>query len=71
MFALDLPRYLTPLLITDAATRVAPGFGARADIVQNAIGLRREMGPDLPTVASSGPADLGFQTLGVFIWRRR
>jgi len=51
VFVLDVPRYLKPLLITDAAINVAPDFDAKVDIVQNAIDLAHALGIDRPKVA--------------------
>ena len=51
VFALDVPRYPKPLLITDAAINIAPDFDAKVDIVQNAIDLAHALGIDQPKVA--------------------
>jgi len=51
VFALDVPRYPKPLLITDAAINVAPDFDAKVDIVQNAIDLAHALGIARPKVA--------------------
>ena len=51
VFVLDVPRYPTPLLITDAAINVAPDFDAKVDIVQNAIDLAHALGIARPKVA--------------------
>ena len=51
VFALDVPRYPKPLLLTDAAINIAPDFDAKVDIVQNAIDLAHALGIDQPKVA--------------------
>lgn len=51
VFALDVPRYPKPLLITDAAINVVPDFDAKVDIVQNAIDLAHALGIPKPKVA--------------------
>ena len=51
IFALDVPTYPKPLLITDAAINIAPDLEAKADIVQNAIDLCHAIGIQQPKVA--------------------
>ena len=51
VFVLDVPRYLKPLMITDAAINVAPDLDAKVDIVQNAIDLAHALGRAQPKVA--------------------
>ncbi|MCP3868180.1 MAG: bifunctional enoyl-CoA hydratase/phosphate acetyltransferase [Gammaproteobacteria bacterium] len=51
VFVLDVPAYPRPLFITDAAINIYPGLEVKADIVQNAIELARDLGVDLPKVA--------------------
>jgi len=51
VFALDVPTYPKPLLITDAAINIAPDLETKADIVQNAIDLCHAIGIDQPKVA--------------------
>ncbi|GKW50161.1 bifunctional enoyl-CoA hydratase/phosphate acetyltransferase [Halomonas sp. NCCP-2165] len=51
VYALDVPSYGLPLLITDGALHIAPDLTAKRDIVQNAIDLARAMGIDRPRVA--------------------
>jgi len=43
-FVMDVPGHDQPLVITDAAINIAPDLKAKADIVQNAIGLARALG---------------------------
>jgi phosphate acetyltransferase len=38
-FVMDVPGHKDPLIVTDAAVNIAPDLEAKADIVQNAIGL--------------------------------
>ncbi|WP_348540150.1 bifunctional enoyl-CoA hydratase/phosphate acetyltransferase [Shimia sp. R9_2] len=51
VFVLDVPAYPKPLMITDAAINIFPDLMAKADIVQNAIGLAQAIGVDTPKVA--------------------
>lgn len=51
VFALDVPSYAKPLLISDAAINVEPDLDAKADIVRNAIDLAHALGIELPKVA--------------------
>ncbi|MFX0543058.1 bifunctional enoyl-CoA hydratase/phosphate acetyltransferase [Roseovarius sp. S4756] len=51
VFALDVPSYPRPLLISDAAINIFPDLETKADIVQNAIELAHALGIDLPRVA--------------------
>jgi phosphate acetyltransferase len=51
VFAMDVPHYPKPLLITDAAINIAPDLETKRDIVQNAIDLARALGISLPKVA--------------------
>ncbi|MEO1138973.1 MAG: bifunctional enoyl-CoA hydratase/phosphate acetyltransferase [Pseudomonadota bacterium] len=51
VFALDVPTYPKPLLISDAAINIFPDLSTKRDIVQNAIDLARALGIDLPKVA--------------------
>jgi phosphate acetyltransferase len=43
-FVMDVRGHDQPLVITDAAINIAPDLKAKADIVQNAIGLARALG---------------------------
>ena len=51
VFALDVPTYPKPLLITDAAINIYPSLADKRDIVQNAIDLAHALGIRLPKVA--------------------
>jgi phosphate acetyltransferase len=51
VFALDVPSYAHPLLITDAAINIEPSLSDKRDIVQNAIDLAQVMGIVEPRVA--------------------
>jgi phosphotransacetylase/acyl dehydratase len=51
VFAMDVPNYPKPLLISDAAINIFPDLETKRDIVQNAIDLARALGNDCPKVA--------------------
>lgn len=51
VFALDVPHYPKPLLMTDAAINIAPDLEDKRDIVQNAIDLAHALGIATPKVA--------------------
>jgi phosphate acetyltransferase/phosphate butyryltransferase len=51
VYALDVPTYPKPLLITDAAINIAPDLTTKRDIVQNAIDMALALGITLPKVA--------------------
>ncbi|WP_146346924.1 bifunctional enoyl-CoA hydratase/phosphate acetyltransferase [Falsiphaeobacter marinintestinus] len=51
VFALDVPNYPKPLLISDAAINIFPDLQTKRDIVQNAIDLALALGIDIPKVA--------------------
>jgi phosphate acetyltransferase/phosphate butyryltransferase len=51
VFAMDVPNYPRPLLITDAAINIYPSIEAKRDIVQNAIELAHALGIAKPKVA--------------------
>ncbi|WP_111731840.1 bifunctional enoyl-CoA hydratase/phosphate acetyltransferase [Roseovarius amoyensis] len=51
VFALDVPDYPKPLLISDAAINIFPDLQTKRDIVQNAIDLALALGIELPRVA--------------------
>lgn len=51
VFALDVPNYSKPLLISDAAINIFPDLPTKRDIVQNAIDLALALGIDVPKVA--------------------
>lgn len=43
-FVMDVPTYVEPLIITDAAVNIAPTLEEKVDIVQNAIDLAHALG---------------------------
>jgi len=51
IYAMDLPAYPKPLLITDAAINIAPELEDKVHIVQNAIDLAHALGIPEPKVA--------------------
>ena len=51
VFAMDIPTYHKPLLLTDAAVNIAPTLDDKRDIVQNAVDLARTLGMQEPKVA--------------------
>ncbi|PMS14746.1 phosphate acetyltransferase [Trinickia dabaoshanensis] len=51
VYAMDVPAYPKPLVITDAAINIAPTLEQKRDICQNAIDFLRAMGVDKPRVA--------------------
>jgi phosphate acetyltransferase len=51
VFAFDVPTYVRPLFITDAAINIYPSLDDKRDIVQNAIDLAHALGNDQPRVA--------------------
>ncbi len=51
VFALDVPTYPKPLLISDAAINIFPDLETKADIIRNAIDLAHALGISLPKVA--------------------
>lgn len=51
VFLMDVPTYVEPLFITDAAINIAPDLLCKADIVQNAIDLHIALGLGPPRVA--------------------
>tara|TARA_R100000005_G_scaffold96431_1_gene83275 strand:- start:346 stop:1737 length:1392 start_codon:yes stop_codon:yes gene_type:complete len=51
VFALDVPSYPKPLMITDAAINIYPDLNDKRDIIQNAIDLAHALGIPLPKVA--------------------
>ncbi len=51
VFALDVPAYDKPLIVTDAAINIQPTLDQKRDICQNAIDLLRALGVDEPRVA--------------------
>ncbi len=57
VFAMDVPTYKWPLLITDAALNILPGLLDKRDICQNAIDLAHDLGMELPRVAILAAAE--------------
>lgn len=51
VFALDVPNYPKPLLISDAAINIFPDLQSKRDIIQNAIDLAHALGIALPKLA--------------------
>jgi phosphate acetyltransferase len=51
VFRFDIPAYLKPVLITDAAINIVPTLEEKADIIQNAINLAQVLGVACPKVA--------------------
>ncbi|PZW48255.1 phosphate butyryltransferase [Humitalea rosea] len=50
-YAMDIPAYPKPLVITDAAINIAPTLTQKRDICQNAIDLMHVLGVERPLVA--------------------
>ncbi len=51
VFALDVPAYGKPLLVTDAAINIQPTLEQKRDICQNAVDLLHTLGMEEPRVA--------------------
>ncbi|HYS64878.1 MAG TPA: bifunctional enoyl-CoA hydratase/phosphate acetyltransferase [Paraburkholderia sp.] len=51
VYAMDVPAYSKPLVVTDAAVNIAPSLEHKRDICQNAIDLLHVLGVELPRVA--------------------
>ncbi len=51
VFLLDVPDYVRPIFITDAAINIAPDLDAKADIIQNCIDLAHALDVENPKVA--------------------
>ncbi|GAB5097989.1 bifunctional enoyl-CoA hydratase/phosphate acetyltransferase [Caballeronia sp. HLA56] len=51
VYAMDIPAYAKPLLVTDAAVNIAPSLDQKRDICQNAIDLMHLLGVEKPRVA--------------------
>ena len=51
VYAMDIPAYSKPLLITDAAINIRPDLDDKRDIIQNAVDLLRILGLEKPLVA--------------------
>jgi phosphotransacetylase len=52
VFLIELPTYHKLLSVTDAAVNIGPDLTTKAAIVNNAIGLARTLGIDVPKVAA-------------------
>lgn len=50
-FVCDVPAYSKLLVVTDAAINIAPDLNAKAQILENAIGLSRLLGVEVPKAA--------------------
>ncbi|WP_118184471.1 bifunctional enoyl-CoA hydratase/phosphate acetyltransferase [Paraburkholderia phosphatilytica] len=51
VYAMDVPAYPKPLIVTDAAVNIAPTLAHKRDICQNAIDMMRLLGVSRPRVA--------------------
>lgn len=51
VWAMDVPTYPRPLLITDSALNISPDLATKADICRNVIELAQALGVDNPRVA--------------------
>ena len=51
VYAMDIPAYGKPLIVTDAAINIQPTLEHKRDICQNAIDLLRRLGMERPKVA--------------------
>lgn len=51
VYAMDVPTYQKPLLVTDAAVNIAPTLIQKRDICQNAVDLLHLLGNERPSVA--------------------
>ncbi|KAK45585.1 bifunctional enoyl-CoA hydratase/phosphate acetyltransferase [Caballeronia jiangsuensis] len=51
VYAMDVPTYPKPLLVTDAAVNIAPTLEHKRDICQNAVDLLHMLGNERPSVA--------------------
>ena len=51
VYALDIPAYDKPLIVTDAAINIQPTLEHKRDICQNAVDLLRRLGMEEPKVA--------------------
>ncbi|MBU8542743.1 bifunctional enoyl-CoA hydratase/phosphate acetyltransferase [Roseomonas sp. ROY-5-3] len=51
VYAMDVPAYAKPLVITDAAINILPTLEQKRDICQNAIDMLRRLGLEQPLVA--------------------
>lgn len=51
VYAMDVPAYAKPIVVTDAAINIMPSLEEKRDICQNAIDLLRTFGIEEPLVA--------------------
>jgi phosphate acetyltransferase len=51
VYAMDVPAYDKPLIVTDAAINIQPTLEQKRDICQNAVDLLRTLGMETPKVA--------------------
>ena len=51
VYAMDIPAYDKPLIVTDAAINIQPTLEHKRDICQNAVDLLRRLGMEKPKVA--------------------
>nr|WP_321361678.1 bifunctional enoyl-CoA hydratase/phosphate acetyltransferase [uncultured Hyphomonas sp.] len=51
VYAMDIPLYDKPLIVTDAAVNILPSLDQKRDICQNAVDLMHQLGVEEPLVA--------------------
>jgi phosphate acetyltransferase len=51
VYAMDIPAYDKPLIVTDAAVNILPSLDQKRDICQNAVDLMHQLGVEEPLVA--------------------
>ncbi|MCA8891370.1 MAG: bifunctional enoyl-CoA hydratase/phosphate acetyltransferase [Hyphomonas sp.] len=51
VYAMDIPAYDKPLIVTDAAVNILPSLDQKRDICQNAVDLMHQLGVEMPLVA--------------------
>jgi phosphate acetyltransferase len=51
VYAMDIPAYEKPLIVTDAAVNILPSLDQKRDICQNAVDLMHQLGVEKPLVA--------------------
>ncbi|HPF24936.1 MAG TPA: bifunctional enoyl-CoA hydratase/phosphate acetyltransferase, partial [Hyphomonas sp.] len=51
VYAMDIPAYGKPLIVTDAAINILPTLAQKRDICQNAVDLMHKLGVETPQVA--------------------
>ncbi|WP_454627331.1 bifunctional enoyl-CoA hydratase/phosphate acetyltransferase [Bradyrhizobium cenepequi] len=57
VYAMDVPAYSKPLLVTDAAVNIRPTLEEKRDICQNAVDLLHLLGVEQPLVAVLGAVE--------------